>query len=294
MASSKSKRFIDTGNNAMIITSSTPRQILVRKESRLAFKDFNNGDWTEIHEPTRARRYERARRLAAAVSSHGITWNGKGEPPKNLKTLMPNFDDFKVEPQKSEKKVGQFTNVTLLSKRGLGKSHNSTTGETKMAKTNDINRGLKTFAKHVDAELNMDVFGAGDDGIEVRFSNITTGKVLTSTTIQRNTEQPWAILKLDVVEAHDKAVALLSSDSGSESTPADKPARKSQSRLGDLDALKITLKVTANPKREGSKAHERFQHYFSKSTKTAADFLAAGGTRQDLYYDVQHGYIELH
>lgn len=53
----------------------------------------------------------------------------------------------------------------------------------------------------------------------------------------------------------------------------------------------ITLLVEENPKKEGSAARERFQHYFS--SKTVGDYLAAGGTYQDIAYDLGRQLIKI-
>jgi len=53
----------------------------------------------------------------------------------------------------------------------------------------------------------------------------------------------------------------------------------------------IIVKVDSNPKRAGSKAHERFEFY--QTGQTVAEFLEAGGTMADVNYDVTKGFIEL-
>jgi hypothetical protein len=57
-----------------------------------------------------------------------------------------------------------------------------------------------------------------------------------------------------------------------------------------LDA-EITLVATENPKRVGSKAHERFALYQSGMTVKGA--LDAGITTPDLIYDSAHGFITI-
>ena len=52
---------------------------------------------------------------------------------------------------------------------------------------------------------------------------------------------------------------------------------------------KLTLKVTENPKKAGSKSRERFELY--SKAETVGDFLAAGGTYQDVAYDIGRGFI---
>jgi hypothetical protein len=53
----------------------------------------------------------------------------------------------------------------------------------------------------------------------------------------------------------------------------------------------VTLNVKENPKKEGSAARERFQYYFSG--KTVNDYLEAGGTFQDIAYDVGRQFIKV-
>jgi hypothetical protein len=53
----------------------------------------------------------------------------------------------------------------------------------------------------------------------------------------------------------------------------------------------VKLLVTENPKKEGSASRERFQHYFKASTVGA--YLAAGGTYQDLAYDVGRQFVKV-
>lgn len=52
---------------------------------------------------------------------------------------------------------------------------------------------------------------------------------------------------------------------------------------------KITVLVDKNPKKEGSKAHERFKLY-GKNT-TVAEFIKAGGTYQDIAYNIGREFI---
>ena len=56
------------------------------------------------------------------------------------------------------------------------------------------------------------------------------------------------------------------------------------------DATLIVLS-DANPKRAGSKSHERFEHYFGSDTVGA--FRQAGGTYQDIAYDVGRGFVNV-
>lgn len=68
-------------------------------------------------------------------------------------------------------------------------------------------------------------------------------------------------------------------------------SKRSKFALMYPDASKITLLVTENPKKEGSKARERFQYYFE--APTVEKYLAAGGTYADVAYDVGHKFISV-
>ena len=53
----------------------------------------------------------------------------------------------------------------------------------------------------------------------------------------------------------------------------------------------ITIKSIANPKRQGTLAHGRFELY--KDGMTVADYVAAGGRTGDVNHDAEAGSIEL-
>jgi hypothetical protein len=53
----------------------------------------------------------------------------------------------------------------------------------------------------------------------------------------------------------------------------------------------ITIKSIANPKRQGTLAHGRFELY--KDGMTVAEYVAAGGRTGDVNHDAEAGYIEL-
>lgn len=53
----------------------------------------------------------------------------------------------------------------------------------------------------------------------------------------------------------------------------------------------ITLLSDKNPKRVGSKSHERFEHY--SASVTVGDFITLGGTYGDLAWDSARGYITI-
>lgn len=70
-----------------------------------------------------------------------------------------------------------------------------------------------------------------------------------------------------------------------------KSAKKRSPRGPVIADGKITLLTKKNPKREGTRAHKRFNLYFKH--KTVKDFLANGGKRSTLRWDERHGYIKL-
>lgn len=54
-------------------------------------------------------------------------------------------------------------------------------------------------------------------------------------------------------------------------------------------ALPIKVKAKENPKRPGTESHTRFKLY--GRCKTVGSFLKAGGTRRDLAWDFDKGFI---
>lgn len=75
----------------------------------------------------------------------------------------------------------------------------------------------------------------------------------------------------------------------------EKPAKESASRsnfskLYPEDA-KVKLLVESNPKRAGSKSAERFEAWFG--SETVGDYLAKGGTYQDVAFDVGRGFVQI-
>jgi len=56
-------------------------------------------------------------------------------------------------------------------------------------------------------------------------------------------------------------------------------------------ARTVSLEVVENPKRDGSKARDRFAFY--QDGMTVKEFLEAGGTMGDIYHDQGHGFITL-
>lgn len=55
--------------------------------------------------------------------------------------------------------------------------------------------------------------------------------------------------------------------------------------------MKLTVLVSENPKKQGSKSRERFEHYFT--SKTVGEFLAKGGLYGDIAYDLGRSRIKL-
>lgn len=66
-----------------------------------------------------------------------------------------------------------------------------------------------------------------------------------------------------------------------------RPGRKPEYSDNDL----IATVVDENPKKVGSAAHERFSLY--KKGMKVGEYLAAGGNRADLAWDVEHKYITI-
>lgn len=62
--------------------------------------------------------------------------------------------------------------------------------------------------------------------------------------------------------------------------------------LGEIKPeAKITWLVTENPRSKGRATYDRFQAYLG--TPSVADYLAAGGTRGDLNWDLRAGYLTI-
>ena len=73
-----------------------------------------------------------------------------------------------------------------------------------------------------------------------------------------------------------------------EKSSAEKAARKT---LSSLFEKKIKILVTENPKREGTRAYERFAGY--KDGLTVKEYVEKGGAMSAVRYDSAHNYIEL-
>lgn len=57
------------------------------------------------------------------------------------------------------------------------------------------------------------------------------------------------------------------------------------------EKTKIVFLVKENPKRKGSQAYNRFGKYMK--AKTVGEYLKLGGTRADLRYDENKGFIQI-
>jgi len=68
---------------------------------------------------------------------------------------------------------------------------------------------------------------------------------------------------------------------------AEKPVNKAKEAFL---AKKITVKAKENPKRKGSASYDRFKLY--DKSETVGDFLKKGGTRKDLDWDSEKGFIK--
>jgi hypothetical protein len=69
------------------------------------------------------------------------------------------------------------------------------------------------------------------------------------------------------------------------------PGRTQPKEGTEMSDAKIVWKVKRNPKREGSKAHGRFERYMG--AKTVAEYLEKGGLKADLKYDTEKGFLEV-
>ena len=72
---------------------------------------------------------------------------------------------------------------------------------------------------------------------------------------------------------------------------AAKPAKAKSEAKESTDNRKIKLLTKENPKREGSASYDRYELY--RTSKTVADFIAAGGSAADIRYDEAKGHIEV-
>lgn len=58
------------------------------------------------------------------------------------------------------------------------------------------------------------------------------------------------------------------------------------------ETTNVEWKVKGNPKRSHGQSYKRFEAYFGATT--VKEYLEAGGTKGDLRYDWQHGFLDLH
>lgn len=88
-------------------------------------------------------------------------------------------------------------------------------------------------------------------------------------------------------EAIEKILGAVKRSKGGTATTQARPGRKPEYADDDL----IESIVAENPKKEGTKAHERFALY--KKGMSVAEFITAGGHRSDLSWDVEHKFITI-
>lgn len=69
------------------------------------------------------------------------------------------------------------------------------------------------------------------------------------------------------------------------------PRAERAPRSSKVDDRTITLLVTENPKRRGSKSYDRYELY--RTHRTVGAFLAAGGSAADLKWDAAHEFIRV-
>src|SRR5262249_7580777 len=90
----------------------------------------------------------------------------------------------------------------------------------------------------------------------------------------------------------EKGRAVVAKEKGA-AGPKKKVASRKQPRAGATatDAGRPLAKWVPNPKKPGTASHARYAAY--EGAATVGAFLAAGGTRADLRWDAEHGYVEL-
>lgn len=71
--------------------------------------------------------------------------------------------------------------------------------------------------------------------------------------------------------------------------PAAEKVGRSRTSPNFPPTAEIEWLVEGNPKREGSKSHERFGEYYGAGT--VGEYIEKGGTYGDLKYDAEHGYL---
>lgn len=104
-----------------------------------------------------------------------------------------------------------------------------------------------------------------------------------------NTQEVTGTKKVSLTKKKVSA-AKTSKPAKEKAAKADKAEKRG--RAGKFaDTAKIVVLTKDNPKREGTKAHENFALY--SKNKNVGAFLAAGGSRADLAWDVKAGFIEI-
>lgn len=79
-----------------------------------------------------------------------------------------------------------------------------------------------------------------------------------------------------------------------EELPAEDTGPQTRKRcVGITDDAAITIKVSDNPKRAGSKARDVFQLYLDQNPGTVKEAIEIGIGRDHLAYDHIHGFIEI-
>jgi len=106
-----------------------------------------------------------------------------------------------------------------------------------------------------------------------------------------------AAKKTDVVQerrvakkSEPKAKAQGRSPSNEPDNPIGKKGARGPKGV-NIDASKITILAEKNPKREGTKAHARFELY--KDGMSVREYLEAGGRTSAVKYDLAHEFIKL-
>lgn len=107
-----------------------------------------------------------------------------------------------------------------------------------------------------------------------------------------NTQEVTSTKKVSLTKSKVAAKGGKTEKGGKTAKAAKSIETTKRGRAGKFaDDAKIVVLTKDNPKREGTKAHENFALY--SKNKTVGAFLAAGGSRADLAWDVAAGFIEI-
>lgn len=147
------------------------------------------------------------------------------------------------------------------------------------------------------------------DVLQLLGDTATAEKLQELTALERNelVVKTWARMA-DVAHDEETTATLNPEDTTmSDRAKAAKPAKKKAAAAagatnGEAKAArgrrsafnadaKIKVLAKENPKREGSRAHERFALY--KDGMTVGAFLEKGGSLGDLRYDTKHGFVQI-